>query len=111
MAEYSVDSTNYDITIKFDDDEIEDINNHKYDFIECLSWALEWVDTTFLGDEFVYGYRMCCLLYSYYSGKVFLLDFAEAEEILMSGGSLVLGAKEPSDFNLTNEEVEEMLNG
>ena len=111
MANYSVDSSNYNVSVQFDSDELEDIRNHKYDFVECLFWALDWVDTVPLGEQFVSGYRNCVLLYSYYSGKVFMLDFADAEDILMGGKSLTLIAREPSEYNLTNDEVEEMLNG
>ena len=87
---------NNNIHVKFELEDIENIKEGKLSGIETLSFELEEVDTSFIGEEFcLSNYTTGILCYSYYADKVFLLDFSDIENILMSGKTLVLYAKEP----------------
>src|SRR5574344_693305 len=98
---------NGNLNIRFSPDEIVDIKAGTYSQIELLSWKLDNFDTYFIGEEYcLSNYAMGSTLYSYYSDKVFILDFSDIDSILMTGGTLKLYATEPTPED--REQIEEV---
>lgn len=88
---------NGNLNIRFSPDEIQDIKVGKYSTIELLSWKLNKFDTTFIGDKYcLSNHTMGSTLYSGFADKVFILDFSDIDNVLMTGDTLKLYASKPT---------------
>jgi hypothetical protein len=88
---------NGNLNIRFSPDEIQDTKAGKYSSIELLSDKLDNFDTYFIGDEYcLSNYTMGSTLYSSYADKVFILDFSDIDNVLMTGDTLKLYSMKPT---------------
>ena len=86
---------NGNIHIRFEPDEIEDINAGRYSEIELLFDRLFWVGTYEIGEPGCAGnYDMYITLYSYYSDKCYMILYSEIDK-LKEGKTIILRAFEP----------------
>lgn len=90
---------NGNINIKFFKENIEDLKSGKFSDIELLSFALDDVDTYFVGSEFcLSNYEMGTMLYNCRIDKIYILAFSELEK-LASGKTLKLYARKPDKYD------------
>lgn len=88
---------NGNINIKFFDENIKDLKSGKFSDIELLSFALDNVDTYFIGEEFcLSNYEMGVELYNCRIDKIYILAFSDLEK-LASGKTLKLYARKPTE--------------
>ena len=89
---------NGNINIKLSSDAIKDINIGRYSDIECLSWLLDSIDCTFIGDEFcLSNFDMGAMIYNYYSDLCYIISFSDIESVLKAGKTLKLYGYKPSE--------------
>ena len=89
---------NGNINIKFSKYQLEDIKKDRFSAIECLSWILSDCDCDFIGDEYcLSNWEMGATIYSWYSDKVFILNFSDIDNVLMKGKTLKLYATNPTE--------------
>lgn len=87
---------NGNCNIRFSPDDIADIQAGKLSDIEILSFKMESLDLYFFGEQFcISNYEMGVLIYSAYSGKLFLLNCSDIDKFLMAGKTLKLIAFKP----------------
>ena len=90
---------NGNINVKFFNENLEDLKSGKFSDIELLSFALEDVDTYFIGDEFcLSNYEMGAMLYNCRRDCIYILAFSDLEK-MASGKTLKLYA----DFNIDSD--------
>lgn len=88
---------NDNIHIRLFDYTVEGIKAQRYSAFEALMWALEAVDTTFIGEEYcLSNYEMGCTLYNCNRDKVYILNFSELDR-LSEGKTIILTARTPDE--------------
>jgi hypothetical protein len=87
---------NGNCNIRFSPDDIADIKSGKLSDIEILFFKMEKLDLYFFGEQFcISNFTMGILIYSAYSGKLFLLDYSDIDKYLLTGKTLKLKAFRP----------------
>ena len=94
---------NGNLNIRFSPYELEKIAAGTFSDIECLSWALEEMDSYFVGEEFcLSNYAMGAMVYNDYDDVYYIFNFAELEE-LKNGKTVKFIAQKP------DEDIREMI--
>ena len=89
---------NNNINIKLSDSIIKDINAGHVSSIEALSWLLDSLDISFIGEEFcLSNYDMGATLYNCHSDRMYIIAFSDIDNVLMGGKSLKLFARVPDN--------------
>lgn len=84
------------IVLQFSPEEITDIRCGKVSDVETISWLLESIDCTFIGESYcLSNYTMGATIYNYYLDRCYVIDFSDVENILMKGYHLSLKARTP----------------
>lgn len=84
------------IVLQFSPEEIADIHSGKVSDVETISWLLESIDCTFIGESYcLSNYTMGATIYNYYLDRCYVIDFSDVESILMKGYHLTLRARIP----------------
>ena len=66
--------------------------------IELISWLLEEIDCSFIGDEFcLSNFDMGAMIYNYYSDSCYIISFSDIESVLKAGKTLKLYGYKPSE--------------
>ena len=87
---------NGNCNIRFSPDDISDIKRGTFSEIEMLFLKMENLDLYFFRGKFcLNNYAMGILIYSAYSGKLFLLDYSDIDKYLLTGKTLKLKAFRP----------------
>jgi len=88
------------LNLKFTPEEIIDIESGRFSAPEVLCWKLENLDCTFIGETYcLSNWAMGHTIYSYYDDCVYILNWADVEEILMDGKVLRLYADTPDEYD------------
>ena len=89
---------NGNMSIKFDRDILQNIHDQKTSDIEEISYILEELDTYFIGEEFcISNYAMGINLYNCHSNLMYIFNFSDIENVLMTGKWLKLYALKIDD--------------
>ena len=99
---------NGNINVRFSPEEIEDINAGKNSGAEILCWKLDMFDTVPIGETYcLSNFTTGHTFYSYYSDRVFIVDWSDLHNVLMQGKTLKLYAMVPdeTDIEIINAEA------
>ncbi len=87
---------NGNLNIRFSKETLDDIHSRKFTGMECLAFALEDMDTYFIGDSFcLSNYAMGQTVYNCNQDKCYTLDLNDIEDTLLKGRTLKLYARKP----------------
>lgn len=99
---------NGNIIFRLSTEQIADIQNKRFSYIEVISRILNEIDCYFVGGEYCLGnFAVGATIYNAYSELCYTINFSESESVLMSGKWLKLYARQPNKYDAWD--IEDMM--